>query len=99
MLDSKAATAPGRNGVGALFHCSPDPERHKEADLQSALLRNLRKFLMELGGGFAFIGEEIRVQMGNQDFELNLLFYHRDLQCLVVAPSCCSISFPGATGC
>jgi predicted nuclease of restriction endonuclease-like (RecB) superfamily len=58
-------------------------ERHKEADLQSALLRNLRKFLMELGDGFAFVGEKIRVQVGNQDFELDLLFYHRDLQCLV----------------
>jgi predicted nuclease of restriction endonuclease-like (RecB) superfamily len=59
------------------------PERHKEADLQFALLRNLRKFLMELGDGFAFVGEKIRVQVGNQDFELDLLFYHRDLQCLV----------------
>ena len=36
------------------------PERHREADLQSALLRNLRKFLMELGDGFAFVGEKIR---------------------------------------
>jgi predicted nuclease of restriction endonuclease-like (RecB) superfamily len=59
------------------------PERHKEADLQSALLRNLRKFLLELGDGFAFVGEKVRVQVGNQDFQLDLLFYHRDLQCLV----------------
>jgi len=59
------------------------PDRHEEADLQSALLRHLRKFLMELGDGFAFVGEKVRVQVGNQDFELDLLFYHRDLQCLV----------------
>jgi predicted nuclease of restriction endonuclease-like (RecB) superfamily len=59
------------------------PERHSEADLQTSLLRNLRKFLMELGDGFAFVGEKVRVQVGNQDFELDLLFYHRDLQCLV----------------
>jgi predicted nuclease of restriction endonuclease-like (RecB) superfamily len=59
------------------------PERHSEADLQAGLLRNLRKFLMELGDGFAFVGERVRVQVGNQDFELDLLFYHRDLQCLV----------------
>jgi predicted nuclease of restriction endonuclease-like (RecB) superfamily len=59
------------------------PERHSEADLQAGLLRNLRKFLMELGDGFAFVGEKVRVQVGNQDFELDLLFYHRDLQCLV----------------
>jgi predicted nuclease of restriction endonuclease-like (RecB) superfamily len=59
------------------------PERHSEADLQTGILRNLRKFLMELGDGFAFVGEKVRVQVGNQDFELDLLFYHRDLQCLV----------------
>jgi hypothetical protein len=38
---------------------------------------------MELGDGFAFVGEKIRVQVDNQDFALDLLFYHRDLQCLV----------------
>jgi predicted nuclease of restriction endonuclease-like (RecB) superfamily len=59
------------------------PETHSEADLQTGLLRNLRKFLMELGDGFAFVGEKVRVQVGNQDFELDLLFFHRDLQCLV----------------
>jgi len=59
------------------------PERHSEADLQAALVHNLRRFLMELGDGFAFVGERVRVQVGNQDFELDLLFYHRDLQCLV----------------
>jgi predicted nuclease of restriction endonuclease-like (RecB) superfamily len=59
------------------------PEAHSEADLQAGLLLNLRKFLMELGDGFAFVGEKVRVQVGNQDFELDLLFYHRDLQCLV----------------
>lgn len=59
------------------------PEMHSEADLQTGLLRNLRQFLMELGDGFAFVGEKVRVQVGNQDFELDLLFYHRDLQCLV----------------
>ena len=59
------------------------PEPHLEADLQAALLQNLRKFLLELGDGFAFVGEKIRVQVGNRDFELDLLFYHRDLQCLV----------------
>ena len=58
-------------------------EGHSEADLQIGLLRNLRQFLMELGDGFAFVGEKVRVQVGNQDFELDLLFYHRDLQCLV----------------
>jgi predicted nuclease of restriction endonuclease-like (RecB) superfamily len=51
----------------------PDP--HSEADLQAGLLKNLRKFLilMELGSGFAFVGEKGRVQVGSQDFELGLL--------------------------
>lgn len=59
------------------------PESHSEADLQTGLLRNLCKFLMELGDGFTFVGEKVRVQVGDQDFELDLLFYHRNLQCLV----------------
>lgn len=59
------------------------PETHSEVDLQAGLLLNLRKFLMELGDGFAFVGEKVRVQVGNQHFELDLLFYHRDLQCLI----------------
>ena len=59
------------------------PEPHLEKDLQSALVANLRKFLLELGSGFTFVGEKVRVQVGNRDFELDLLFYHRDLQCLV----------------
>lgn len=59
------------------------PERHTESDLQTGLLRNLRKFLLELGDGFTFVGEKVRLQVGNSDFELDLLFFHRDLQCLV----------------
>jgi predicted nuclease of restriction endonuclease-like (RecB) superfamily len=38
---------------------------------------------MGLGDGFAFVGEKVRVQVGSHNFELDLLFYHRDLQCLV----------------
>nr|WP_049789440.1 PDDEXK nuclease domain-containing protein [Granulicella tundricola] len=59
------------------------PEAHSEADLQAGLLLNLKKFLMELGDGFAFVGEKVRVQVGNQDFELDMSLYHRDIQCLV----------------
>ena len=58
-------------------------KRRSEEVVQTGLLHNLRMFLMELGDGFAFVGEKMRVQVGNQDFELDLLFYHRDLQCLV----------------
>ncbi len=59
------------------------PENYSERDLQKALVANLKKFLIELGPDFCFAGEELRLQVGKQDFYLDLLFYHRGLQCLV----------------
>ncbi len=60
------------------------PEPHSEDDLQKALLQNLKKFLLELGGGFTFVGENVRIQVGMKNFYVDLLFFHRDLQCLVL---------------
>jgi predicted nuclease of restriction endonuclease-like (RecB) superfamily len=59
------------------------PIDHSERDLQWALVKNLKQFLIELGPDFCFAGEELRLQVGGQDFYLDLLFYHRSLQCLV----------------
>ena len=59
------------------------PAPHSEKDLQHALIGSLKQFILELGVGFAFIGEEYRVQVGNEDFYIDLLFYHRYLHCLV----------------
>ena len=59
------------------------PIDHSERDLQRALVKNLKQFLIELGPDFCFAGEELRLQVGGQDFYLDLLFYHRSLQCLV----------------
>jgi len=59
------------------------PEQHSESDLQKGLVRQMKKFILELGRDFIFIGEEFRVQVGNGDFYIDLLFYHRGLQCLV----------------
>jgi len=56
---------------------------HSEADLHSALLRNLGRFITELGRDFCFVGSEYPVQVGNQDFAIDLVFFHRALQCLV----------------
>lgn len=56
---------------------------HSEADLHGALLRNLGSFLTELGRDFCFVGSEYPVQVGNQDFAIDLVFFHRGLQCLV----------------
>ncbi|MCC7537613.1 MAG: DUF1016 family protein [Deltaproteobacteria bacterium] len=59
------------------------PDGHSEADLHGALLRNLGRFITELGRDFCFVGSEYPVQVGNQDFALDLLFFHRGLCCLV----------------
>lgn len=59
------------------------PEPHDEGDLQKGLIRKMKDFILELGKDFIFVGEEYRVQVGNSDFYIDLLFYHRGLQCLV----------------
>lgn len=59
------------------------PEGHSEGDLQRGLVANLKRFLIELGRDFAFVGEQYLLQVGGRDFRLDLLFFHRELQCLV----------------
>ncbi|NLO71908.1 MAG: DUF1016 domain-containing protein [Porphyromonadaceae bacterium] len=59
----------------------PDP--HSESDLQRGLVRQMKNFILELGRDFLSIGEEYKLQVGNSDFYIDLLFYHRGLQCLV----------------
>lgn len=56
---------------------------HSESDLQRGLVRQMKDFILELGKDFLFIGEEYKLQVGNSDFYVDLLFYHRGLQCLV----------------
>lgn len=59
------------------------PDAHSEADLQRSLLEKLKAFLIELGRDFCFVGAEFPVQVGGRDFALDLLFFHRGLNCLV----------------
>ena len=59
------------------------PAGHSEHDLHRSLLQHLGRFLTELGRDFCYIGTEYPVQVGNQDFALDLLFFHRGLNCLV----------------
>jgi predicted nuclease of restriction endonuclease-like (RecB) superfamily len=59
------------------------PEGHLEADLHRGLVTNIRRFLAELGRDFCFIGSEVPLQVGGKDFFLDLLFFHRGLNCLV----------------
>jgi predicted nuclease of restriction endonuclease-like (RecB) superfamily len=56
---------------------------HSEADLHSGLLRCLGRFLTELGRDFCFVGSEYPLQVGGRDFALDLLFFHRGLNCLI----------------
>nr|WP_218171160.1 MULTISPECIES: PDDEXK nuclease domain-containing protein [Pseudomonas] len=56
---------------------------HAEVDLHQGLLARLKDFLIELGRDFCFIGSEYPLQVGGRDFALDLLFFHRGLNCLV----------------
>lgn len=59
------------------------PEDYKELDLRKSIIANLKQFILEFGKDFTFMGEEYRVQVGNTDFYIDLLFYNRALSCLV----------------
>lgn len=59
------------------------PEDYKERDLRKYIIANLKQFILEFGKDFTFMGEEYRVQVGNTDFYIDLLFYNRALSCLV----------------
>lgn len=58
-------------------------ELHSERELQRRLVKQMKNFILELGKDFLFIGEEYKLQVGNSDFYIDLLFYHRGLQCLI----------------
>lgn len=58
-------------------------ESKPENTLRRALIKNMKNFILELGKDFIYIDEEYRLQVGNSDFRIDLLFYHRELQCLV----------------
>lgn len=59
------------------------PQNFKEADLRKGLIHNMKEFILEVGKDFTFVDDEYRVQVGGEDFKIDLLFFHRGLQCLV----------------
>ena len=59
------------------------PDGYNERDLESAILRDMERFLLELGAGFSFVARQKRISVGADDFYLDLLFFHRHLRCLV----------------
>jgi predicted nuclease of restriction endonuclease-like (RecB) superfamily len=59
-------------------------KEHTERELEKALIDHVTQFLLELGAGFAYLGRQVHVQVGERDFYLDLLFYHARLHCYVV---------------
>jgi predicted nuclease of restriction endonuclease-like (RecB) superfamily len=56
----------------------------RELEIEQKLTEQIQKFLLELGQGFAFVGRQVHLELGGQDFYLDLLFYHLKLRCYVV---------------
>lgn len=78
----------GNGGLAALrdsyvFEFLDLEEPYKEKDLRHQIVSHLKDFILEFGHDFTFVGEEYRVQVGNTDFFIDLLFYNRALSCLV----------------
>ncbi|MEI6287733.1 MAG: PDDEXK nuclease domain-containing protein [Bacillota bacterium] len=59
------------------------PDIHSEHDLQKALVSRIKSFILELGRDFLFVGEQFKVQVGMHDYFIDLLFFHRELLCLI----------------
>ncbi len=64
------------------FLGTADPRRERE--IEQALVDHIQRFLLELGAGFAFVGRQVPLEVGDQDFRIDLLFYHLKLRCFVV---------------
>ncbi len=64
------------------FLGTADPRRERE--VEQALVDHIQRFLLELGAGFAFVGRQVLLEVGDQDFFVDLLFYHLKLRCFVV---------------
>jgi len=58
-------------------------EEHKEKELELSIMRNMRSFLLEMGGDFTFMGDQYRLEVGEDNFYIDILLYHRRLKALV----------------
>ena len=67
-----------------IFRPAPLDENAPERALENALIARLRDFLLELGSGFAFVGNQVRLEVGGDEFFIDLLFYHTRLHCYIV---------------
>jgi predicted nuclease of restriction endonuclease-like (RecB) superfamily len=78
------------------FLGTADPRR--EAEVEQALVDHIQKFLIELGTGFAFVGRQVRLEVGGEDYPLDLLFYHLKLRRYVVIELKARAFTPGDVG-
>lgn len=78
------------------FLGTADPRR--EAEVEQALVDHIQKFLLELGAGFAFVGRQVRLEVGDEDYPLDLLFYHLRLRRYVVIELKARAFTPGDVG-
>ena len=67
-----------------LFDFLGTADVRRERELEQALVDHVQRFLLELGAGFAFVGRQVLLEVGDQDFHADLLFYHLKLRCFVV---------------
>lgn len=67
-----------------LFDFLGTADPHREKEVEQALIDQVQKFLLELGTGFAFVGRQVPLEVGTQDFHIDLLFYHLKLRCYIV---------------
>lgn len=81
-----------------LFDFLGTADTRKEREVEQALIDHLQKFLLELGAGFAFVGRQVLLEVGDRDFRLDLLFYHLKLRCYVVIELKAVPFDPGFTG-
>jgi predicted nuclease of restriction endonuclease-like (RecB) superfamily len=59
-------------------------DEYSESDLEEALIKKLETFLLELGGAFTFVGRQRRLRVGDEWYRVDLVFFHRELRCLVI---------------
>jgi predicted nuclease of restriction endonuclease-like (RecB) superfamily len=81
-----------------VFDFAAMTDRHNERELETQLVAHVRKFLLELGQGFAFVGEQVRLEVGGDEFFADLLFYHLRLRCYVVIELKATPFDPGFVG-
>jgi predicted nuclease of restriction endonuclease-like (RecB) superfamily len=94
--DSDMATQVFKDPYLFDFLGTADPRRERE--IEQALVDHIQRFLLELGTGFAFVGRQILLEVGDQDFYVDLLFYHLKLRCFVVIELKATAFNPGFIG-